>query len=277
MSLAYDVIILAGQSNAVGFGDGKTDNPFIQSPDIYELSDTYEMKFVQDENGESRLDLRFPPAEGQLYFGIAKELFAYERNNANLANSFAQEYVRRGYLKNGRKLLIVKAAVGGTGFSKGHWNVGTGILNTRLYYLMNEAFKLSDDMRIVAFLWHQGEHDAFENAHFDAKTREKFYEDNFGKFVETLRETYKEHTFPIIAGEFTEYWMNENRTACDAVLRAMGKVLEKDGFGAITSSKGLKSNSEDHEGTSDVLHFSRDALMTFGVRYFEKYEELISK
>ena len=55
------------------------------------------------------------------------------------------------------------------------------------------------------------------------------------------------------------------------------EVLEKDGFGAITSSKGLKTNSEDHEGTSDVLHFSRDALMTFGVRYFEKYEELISK
>ena len=277
MSIGYDVIILAGQSNAVGFGDGKTENPFIQNPDIYEISDTYEMKFFQDENGESQLDLRFPPAEDQLYFGIAKELFAYDRNNANLANSFAQEYVRRGYLKPGRRLLIVKAAVGGTGFSKGHWVVDGGILNTRMYYLMDEAFKLSEDMKIVAFLWHQGEHDAFENAHFDAETREKFYEDNFGKFIKALREAYKEHSFPIIAGEFTEYWMNENRTACDAVLSAMRRILARDGYGAVVSSAGLKSNSEDHEGTSDVLHFSRDALMEFGVRYFKKYEELISK
>ncbi len=44
METGYDIIIMAGQSNAVGFGWGETDTPFAENPDIIEISDTYKMK-----------------------------------------------------------------------------------------------------------------------------------------------------------------------------------------------------------------------------------------
>lgn len=272
MATGYDVIIMAGQSNAVGFGYGDTDNPFIQNEDIWELSDTYNMKFVQDDNGVDRLDLQFPPLENQLYYGVARELFAYNRENASLANSFAQEYVRRGYLKEGRKLLIVKTSVGGTGFAKKHWNEGC-LCSERMYYMIDKALEISPDMKIVAFLWHQGEHDAFENADFDSQRRESYHKEELGKLFRNIRERYKEHTFPIIAGEFVREWIEKNRVACDAVIRAINSVLSEIGNSAFITSEGLLSNGKKN-GSADILHFCRDALMEFGVRYFNEFEKL---
>lgn len=272
MQVGYDVIIMAGQSNAVGFGFGDTDTPFVENPEIFEISDTYKMQFVQDEDGNSKLDLAFPPLEGQLYFGTARELFQYDRYNASLANSFAQEYVKRGYLKPGRKLLIIKTAVGGTGFAKKHWTEG-GLCRERMFYLVDEALKLSDDMKIVAFLWHQGEHDAFENADWDSERRYKYHYAELGKFMREVRERYKEHSFPIIAGEFLEGWMADNRIACDAVISAIKDVFSEIGRARLVSSAGLLSNNEAN-GNGDVLHFSRDGLMKFGIRYFDAFEDL---
>lgn len=272
MTTGYDVIIMAGQSNAVGFGWGETDTPFIENPEIIEISDTYKMKFVQDENGNSKLDLVFPPLENQLYFGTAKEMDAYDRKNASLANSFAAEYVKAGLLKTGRKLLIVKTSIGGTGFTKKYWTEG-GICRTRMFYMVDNALKLSEDMKIVAFLWHQGEHDAFERPERTTEERKAFYKAELKNLLTDVRKHYKEYTFPIIAGEFVREWMKEYKSACDAVLSATEEVFSEIGNAALVSSEGLLSNGKKN-GTDDILHFSRDALMKFGKRYFEAYEKL---
>lgn len=273
MKTGYDVIIMAGQSNAVGFGFGETDTPFTESPDIIELSDTYKMKFVQDENGNSKLDLVFPPKENQLYLGIAKEMDAYDRKNASLANSFAAEYIKAGLLKPGRKLLIVKTSVGGTGFTKKYWTEG-GVCRERMFYMVDKALELSDDMKITAFLWHQGEHDAFEAPERTYGERKAFYKAELKNLLSDVREHYAKHSFPIIAGEFVREWMEENKVACDAVLCATRELFSEIGNAELVSSEGLLSNGKKNS-TGDNLHFCRDALMEFGRRYFKAYRKLI--
>ena len=67
--------------------------------------------------------------------------------------------------------------------------------------------------------------------------------------------------------------MNENKVACDAVLSAIKEVSDEIGCAALVSSAGLTSNGEKN-GNGDILHFSREALMEFGKRYFEEYKSL---
>ena len=79
--------------------------------------------------------------------------------------------------------------------------------------------------------------------------------------------------FPIICGEFTQPWMTKNKEACDAVLTAMKRVLENDGYGTVVSSEGAEVNDE-ATGNGDILHFSRNGIHLLGRRYFEAFEKL---
>lgn len=271
--MGYDLIIMAGQSNAVGFGWGDTQFPFIENPRITHLIDTYPIKFVKDENGKSRLDMPFPP---QLLFESAKEIYAYDKFNGNIANSFATEYIKSGRLKEGRKIMIVKTAVGGTGFAKKYWCEG-GVCYEKMFYMIDEALKIAgDDSKIVAFLWHQGEHDAFEMPEWDSETRAGYYRKHLSALLKAVREKYKPHNFPIIAGEFVREWMETHSEQCAAVLSATEDVFRDIGNAKLTSSAGLLSNGKQND-TDDILHFSKESLAIFGKRYYASFEELVGK
>ena len=267
----YDVIILAGQSNAVGYGSGETDEPFIQSDDILEISDPYPITLYTAENGRRMLDMPFPP---DLYFGRAKERFAYSRLNACLANRFAEDYVKCGHLNPGRKLLIVKTAVGGTGFTKRQWTED-GQCRQKMIHMIGEMKKLSNNMKVVALLWHQGEQDAGDRPEIPANERQEFYFNEFGEFVSRVRGILG-NDFPIICGEFTPPWMAKNKESCNAVLTAMKRVLENDGYGTVVSSEGAEVNDE-ATGNGDILHFSRNGIHLLGRRYFEAFKKLTKK
>ena len=264
----FDVVILAGQSNAVGFGAGETDDPFTEADNMLEIKDTYPIAYKYDADGKKYLDMPYPP---ELEMTRLSERYAYERFNACLANTFGDSYVKSGQLESGRRLLVVKTAVGGTGFIKKQWTDG-GVCDKKMYYMIAEALKLSEDMRIVALLWHQGEADAFDLPELSPEERRLRYLTSFGDFVKRIRAKLG-CDFPIICGEFTRTWIAENKIACDAVLSAMREVIDSDGFGDIVSSEGLKPNGE-AIGNGDILHFSRDALHKFGRRYFEAFDRL---
>jgi len=141
--------------------------------------------------------------------------------------------------------------------------------------MITEAWKLSRDMRVVAFLWHQGEHDAFERPELPPNERYDFYKSEFSNLVAKVREVLG-RDFPIICGEFTQPWMEKNKIACNAVLAAMQAVLKDDGCGMLVSSAGAKVNKE-AVGNGDILHFSRDGLHLLGKRYLEAFEKLTQK
>lgn len=96
-----------------------------------------------------------------------------------LALIFAQEYVKSNLLAADRKVLILRTAVGGTGFEREQWGPGCPV-EERMHEMIQYALAMNPKNRIVAFLWHQGESDVIEG-----NTPEK-YEDQLTAFVETV-------------------------------------------------------------------------------------------
>ena len=146
--------------------------------------------------------------------------------------------------------------------------------------LNNKRNELNDkDNKIVAFLWHQGEHDVFENMDLP---REKLYE-NYRASLSTLfndvKERYAQFSFPIIAAGFSEDYRNQNeryRSGCDAVLKATKEVCTELGNAAVIDTFDLCSNHQ-ATGNGDLAHFCRESLYELGKCYFKKYLEFIKE
>ena len=155
-------------------------------------------------------------------------------------------------------------------------NGGVGnILFNRLNYMVDYGLNLNKNNRIVALLWHQGEHDAFENTTLTAEERYNFYKENLKKQTLAFREKYG-NDIPVVAGEMVNSWaeLPENKTKCDAVEKATKDVCREIGKAAVVESTGLLSNN-DAFNNGDNLHFCADSVYELGNRYFAVYKSLV--
>ena len=267
----FDIIVLAGQSNAYGFGIGPVESEFVENESILFLSDNLDIHFEKDENGQDYLAI---PEWQSNSIIPAKEKESENGKIGNLSLSFSDKYIKDGMLEEGRKVLIVNAAVGGTGFMKKHWGVDA-VLYRRLVELTSIALGLNPENRVVAVLWHQGEHDAFESPEMDKDTRCGFYYRSLLSMFNDYTNTFGLQDVPIIAGAFCNEWYEKNKESCDAVLVALGKVLLT--FDStVVCSKGLLSNNE-KIGNGDDIHFCREALYILGERYFAEYKRTLNE
>ena len=107
MKEIYDIIVLAGQSNAEGYGVGEVSEEYEKDDRVLWLNDRAAAHFEKDENGNDFLSLNYP-AETEI--SIAEEPTGAQGKTGKLALSFAKCYVKSGLLKPNRKLLIVNAA-----------------------------------------------------------------------------------------------------------------------------------------------------------------------
>lgn len=263
----YDIIVLAGQSNAEGSGVGEGSIAHYNNPNILELVDKNRHLVTLSEEGVLCL-----PKPYEWTLQIANERNAGGTLYADFAQSFAEEYIKEGKLESGRKVLIVKTAIGGTGFMRNQWGKGCPMTD-RAFEMVDYALSLQEHSRIVAVLWHQGEHDAFESPELSLSTREKFYYDKFGCLVDALVDKYG--IMPIIAGGFIDEWSKDYLSQCDAISKATKKVLNRYG-GAVVSAKGLKSNNQD-SNNGDTIHFCRKSLYRLGKKYYQAFEKIINK
>ena len=265
-NVEYDVVILAGQSNAEGSGVGDVESAFTPNDKIRILEDQNKPLIHFDSKGILQVD-------GQLSLNIieAKEqLNAKNQVLGNFSLSFASEYVKAGCLQGNRKLLIVYAAVGGTGFSRNQWGRGA-VLQERMFAMVDYALSLHAGNKVVAFLWHQGEHDAFENPELSDGTREKFYYEKFGDLIKIVKNKYGD--MPILAGDFSYEWVNSGyQNQCAAIKRATKKVLKENG-GAFIETSDLLSNNQ-QIGNNDTIHLSRQSLYELGKRYFKAFKKV---
>ena len=195
-NIALDIIILAGQSNAEGNGVSSSNKPIIVS-DAYEIIDKnkYGMKLKED-GSYAGLDFVYPVET------IIREL--QERKvdgtyNSDLSLSFVECYKRSKFYSTDRKILVIKTGYGGSGFAFDQHGVGNPLYQ-RMIDMINIGLSLNKDNRIVAFLWHQGEHDAFENAQFSDEERYDYYYSNLLKEFLAVKEQYKQFRFPIRTG-----------------------------------------------------------------------------
>lgn len=261
----YDIVVLAGQSNAEGNGLGAVRRPYREDPRVFALRDKNAGLIGFDDKGLLRVGGDFDPD-----ITVAREKVTGGKKVADFGLSFAREYVANGLLKDDRKLLIVNAAVGGTGFAKHQWGE-TAVLQERAFKMVDYALSLNAENKVVAFLWHQGEHDAYENRDLSLKTKEAYYYEKFGNLVNKFLSEYGK--MPVIAGGFCKEWASgEFAEHCKVITKATKKVLKNVG-GAFVTTDDLLSNNQD-SGNGDNIHFCRKSIYVLGKRYFKAFTKI---
>ena len=267
--IKYDIIVVAGQSNAEGNGLGNLRGKYLHKKKIDMLVDCNKPLITFDDNGvlqRQQLSLNI------VSFGESKNSDGEMLGSFPL--SFSSSYVDKGYLEFDRKVLLVNCAIGGTGFARYQWGNNTYLQN-RMFEMIDYALSKGKDNRIVAFLWHQGEHDAFENSDLSIKTKKSYYYEKFKNLVCKFQEKYG-NNIPIIGGDFSYEWINDgNFEQCKSISDATKKVLKEVG-GAFVKTNGLQSNNQAVQN-GDKIHFSRQSLYILGKRYFNKFTKIIIK
>ena len=239
----FDIIILAGQSNGDGYGYGDVAAPFEPNEKIWDLS-------------------------GDFTISITEERVYGNHIRGNLVNSFAVRYLETGCLYPGRKLLIVRAAVAGTGFTEPYKNWGlTDNLYLRMIDMTHTALGLNPSNELVALLWHQGE------AETTRSTYEK-HKENLTTLIKSVRSEFDRDSLPFIAGDFCHPWSKDNEDICKPIVSAIRDVCSDIDRAAFVETDGLLANNT-AIGDDDAQHFSRDALYKLGERYFDAFDKLI--
>lgn len=257
----YDIILLAGQSNASGCGRGKTE--WIPDPDILFITSP---KVSTVEDGKIKTVFFDEPYEIVL---ADERLSAEGERLSGFYLTFAKAYKESGLLKEGRKLLIVHTAVGGTGFLQGNWHE-QGDLYLDMLKTVDYALSLEGENKLVVMLWHQGEDDIMRS------NSPENYEKQLGYLIDSVRERYNEPKLPFIAGEFINDWASNYPfpERITGIVGAIKRVLSARENTAYVSSEGLLSNREAGENETDDIHFCKKSTYEFGERYFQAYEKM---
>lgn len=122
------------------------------------------------------------------------------------------------------------------------------------------ALSLNPDNRVVAFLWHQGECDAFE------KNEPDVFKQQLSDMLYDVRAKYGEK-LPFIAGDFVSEWKNKNIADCVPIVEKIREVAKEAGCSAFVETSDLLSNNQkNHNG--DDIHFCREALYTWTTLFF---------
>ncbi len=239
----FDIIIQAGQSNSEGCGQGDVENPYAANESIWYLNNDFTISMAQER------------IWGNSVVG-------------DYSLSFAREYIESGKLMSGRKILIIRSAVGGTGFLDNRWKPHDD-LYLRMMEMIKTAVELNPKNKIVVFLWHQGETDAILNADHDT------HYNNLKTLINNVRTTFEYDDLPFIAGDFVHHWKNENINICTPVIDAIKAVCADIGYSMFVETEGLQSNDQ-RIGNQDTIHFAREALYQLGVKYFKAFSLLLN-
>lgn len=244
----FDIFIQAGQSNSEGYGFGPAEHPYEPSEQVWYMNGDFTMTQAAE---------KVTGNEIQTTYGLF----------------FAREYLAAGLLQEGRKLLILRTSVGGTGFLDHRWGM-TDDLYLRMMEMIRTALELNPENRLLGMLWHQGETDAQLGADYDTHFR------NLSGLVRSVRETFHVPELPFIAGDFVQHWKGENAAISEPVIQAIRAVCRDCGPGAFVETDGLLSNFQQLKRTildpdwEDNIHFSRQSCDLLGQRYFDAYRKV---
>ena len=258
MMQRFDIIILAGQSNAEGAGLGEVEKEFQPTEQIYNLTAEKTVEHFPE-------NLKIVYAEKPFSLEMAQEREIEGQKTADFALPFAQLYAKN-ILQDDRNVLIIRAAVGGSGFYKKHWTMD-GILYGKMLEMVDYALSLNPDNKIKALLWHQGEHDAFE------KNAPECFKAQLKGLVTSVRARYHLPQLPFIAGDFVNEWKTENLEICMPIVDKIKEVTEEVGNGAFIETSDLLSNNQKVRN-GDRIHFCRSAQYELGKRYFKAFTDI---
>lgn len=178
-------------------------------------------------------------------------------SGVSLAESFAEKYSQ----KYNTEVGLICCADGGTSLEQ--WQPG-GLLFDNAAYNAELALRTSE---IEGVLWHQGEADC-------ADSLNSTYVKRFMPIMNELRNRLKLYDVPFLLGGLGDFLFDcpfdKNLANYEKINAALKEIAENNPFTGFVSAKGLTSNP-------DNLHFNSKSLYQFGIRYFEKYEEIKDK
>ena len=239
-----DIIVLAGQSNGEGLGYGDASRPYKPSDRVWQLNPDFTIQMAQE-----RVNMNCV--------------------QGNLALSFARAYLEER-LAEDRSLLILPAAVNGTGFADERW-IPTGDLYLRMMEMIRTVLDLNPENRLVAFLWHQGETEVFAEESYE------FHRGHLSALLGSVREGFGVPELPIVAGDFCQEFKAKYPAACVPIVQAIRDVCREFG-GAFVETQGLisnwRANAFHPQKRADVVHFCRESLYELGQRYYDAFVEL---
>jgi Carbohydrate esterase, sialic acid-specific acetylesterase len=240
---AFDVLIVAGQSNAyygLGCEPGAVEGAYqpVQGPDGVAVAPVDRLGFLP-----SRTDaVSF--AEG-----FARGLAAEEPAGS-------------------APLLIMPAAVSGKGISTGDWGPG-GVLTQRLAGELAELRADYPDSRVLAFAWQGGETDTGGCCGGRALGTEAYVD----AFSAMLRELGIGNEVPVLIGQMPPDWTRQapERRAIDAALRRIARERPRTAFVSAEAPTQLGLRDEPPGAPDDPLHYGCASQRELGRRYLEAF------
>ncbi|CAM9733921.1 unnamed protein product [Ectocarpus sp. 8 AP-2014] len=240
-----DVILLMGQSNMSGRGQGYNAN--IDGPNDPRIQQW------------SRANTVITASEHLQHADFA----IVEETRVGMGTAFGRAYVET--LPAKRNVLLVSTGYGGTRLVNGPWSPGGRLFEDAV--TRTEAALASNGATgncVAAVLWHQGEGDAI--AGVDQET----YQSTWTDMINTLRSRIPAAAeAPVILGEFTPAWIAGDRARAEPILSAIRAIPDSVPFTVVAPSDGLSSN------VGDPVHFDAVGQREYGQRYFDKLGDAV--
>lgn len=288
----YDIIVVAGQSNAVGFGtSGEADSSEF---DDY-VSKIYQVTRPINTASELVIAEATEPLHNWNTFETtdSKGEIIKGRNlkSRGFGMAFAKRYARYELASN-RRILIIPAAKSGSSIMM--WDKEIEYNEADLYSDMQNRINFAlnyegKDNRLVAFHWQQGEADInIANSNSTAEreiTKKKLmpgadvYKSRLINLIQNLRHDFRDQgLFPIIIGEPSRLipGIYKFQQAFVEVMKQMPTMFENIAF---VSSNDLPVNCNRFTTPveCDYVHFSQEGQWKLGQRRFEAFQQINSK
>ncbi len=265
--IKFDIVFLIGQSNAEGHGAGEVENEYVPCDEVFQFADSYPVMYRANEKGIEELDV---PEETTYRITVAKE---NTRKGVGKLGCFGIYFAKRYYEDfckgNGRCVLLLRCAIGGSGFMRKQWTAD-GVLYKRAMEMAKIALSLNEENRIAAILWHQGENEVVDGKNLDYNSLYSFYKNELTSLISNIRKNSDFSAAPFIAGGFSEDWRPRFAEGSLAVTDATLDTLSGFQRTAFVDVQGLKSNDSIFKDGDDI-HFCRKALYELADRYYQKF------
>lgn len=288
----YDVMVIAGQSNAVGVGAAQVDDELAGNKDIegriFQLGRcTY--------NGKPANKVIIPATDPLQHWGCDVE--GASPNKKGFGLPFARRYVQK-FLQPGRRVLLLPVAKSGSSIlawqkdARNRPNVKDyqeAVFYSDMLDRLNFVLKDSRN-RLVAFHWQQGETDmgfiknkADYNKIVTAmmSSADDYRSNLIRLFSQFKADVPQAANMAILMGEPSyenpARWTSPKvpYLPAEKVVSVMRDVAKSAHCGAFIESDGLLSNSAPKMvSTKDYVHFSGDGQIEMGRRRFKAYEGL---
>ena len=269
----FDIILLAGQSNSSGYGEGPVSKEYVPNERVLLMeNDAVPYYYKPEEGSPYQFVMKFLNPAARNTVRIADEVLCDYGKISCLAITFAENYAAK-CLAPDRKVLIIDSGYGGTGFTCPGWGVGNPLHN-RMLEMVDLALSCNPENRLVAFLWHQGEHDVVQNEGIlDTEALYRMHKANLSGMLNDFYTKYNCKSLPFITAGFVNEWYQSHKEGADAVMKAIRESAEEIG-GKYVDASDLKSNNQ-VLSNGDVIHFSRESQHILGQRFFEQYIDMV--